>query len=94
MERAKRRHIQKCVKESSAEQIMNRLFKILWDTVKEGHDPTAFSQKAWGSCTTYTACLYSSVDKLPCFVLIVVSLPEMPNSRYAFQFRCLSSLSL
>ena len=56
MERAKRRHIQKCVKESSAEQIMNRLFKIFWDTVKEGHDPTAFSQKAWGSCTTYTAC--------------------------------------
>ena len=55
MERAKRRHIQKCVKESSAEQIMNRLFKIFWDTVKEGHDPTAFSQKAWGSCTTYTA---------------------------------------
>ena len=47
MERAKRRHIQKCVKECSAEQIMNRLFKIFWDTVKEGHDPTAFSQKAW-----------------------------------------------
>ena len=60
MERAKRRHIQKCVKECSAEQIMNRLFKIFWDTVKEGHDPTAFSQKAWGSCTTYTAC-YSVV---------------------------------
>ena len=20
------------------------------------HDPTTFSQKAWGSCTTYTAC--------------------------------------
>ena len=38
MERAKRRHIQKCVKECSAEQIMNRLFKIFWDTVKEGPD--------------------------------------------------------
>ena len=38
MERAKRRHIQKCVKECSAEQIMNRLFKIFWDTVKEDPD--------------------------------------------------------
>ena len=23
------------------------------------HDPTTFSQKAWGSCTTYTACYAS-----------------------------------
>ena len=38
MERAKRKHIQKCVKECSAEQIMNRLFKIFWDTVKEDPD--------------------------------------------------------
>ena len=38
MERAKRRHIHKCVKECSAEQIMNRLFKIFWDTVKEDPD--------------------------------------------------------